>query len=94
MDTSGEGSEVKTGQEGAQRGVKGWRRQLEETLAQWTLGSALQVNVDTSTVGVVTEARINNVAERNRMQILPYIRVYRGLAGAEQTLSFSALPSG
>lgn len=31
---------------------------------------------------------INNVAERNRMQILPYIRVYRGLAGWSRTDSF------
>lgn len=37
-----------------------------------------------NTLGVVTEACINNVAERNRMQILPYIRVYRELAGSEQ----------
>ena len=51
-------------------------------------------NTNTNTVSAVTEACINNVAERNRMQILPYIRVYRGLAGSEQPLSFSALPSG
>lgn len=38
----------------------------------------------TNTLGAVTEACINNVAERNRMQILPYIRVYRELAGSEQ----------
>lgn len=43
---------------------------------------------------MVTEACINNVAERNRMQILPYVRVYRELAVSEQPLSFSAVPSG
>ncbi len=54
----------------------------------------VQACTHTNMVSVETEACINNVAERNRMQILPYIRVYRGLAGSEQPLSFSALPSG
>lgn len=63
----------------------------EAVTYRWTRSRA---RMHTNTVSVVTQACINNVAERNRMQILPYIRVYRGLAGSEQPLSFSALPSG
>lgn len=99
----GKRKEVK--KESMQRGGKG-RRESDKTSAgedhplyrtvevrdYSASGSDLQVC--TFTVSVVTEACINNVAERNRMQILPYIRVYRGLAASEQPLSFSASPSG
>lgn len=56
--------------------------------------TCFRARMHTNTLGMVTETYINNVAERNRMQFLPYIRVYRRLARSEQPLSFSALPSG
>lgn len=56
--------------------------------------TCFRARMHTNTLGMVTETYINNVAERNRMQFLPYIRVYRRLARSEQPLPFSALPSG
>lgn len=69
-------------------------QQRRETIGREAVAYRCAQQVHRHTESAVTEACINNVAERNRMQILPYIRVYRGLAEAEQTLSFSASPSG
>lgn len=85
------------------RGGKG-RRESDKTPAgedhlfyETSTGETIQVymlsaRIHTNKLSVVTETYINNVAERNRMQILPYIRVYRGLALSEEPLSFSAFP--